>query len=69
MTAIVDTVLGDLIDALNDNLAHEVSRSPEVKGQVRAGIRALNDRRYDGYLESWWLLGEGADDGSSGGAA
>ena len=49
--------LGDLIDALGDDLQHEVFHAMEVREAVVAAIEAMGDDRYRSYLDSWWLGG------------
>ena len=55
--AVIDR-LGDLIDALNDDLQHEVSHSTAVREAVVAAVEALDDDRYTPYLNDWWLGGD-----------
>lgn len=47
-------VLGDLIDALNDELSYEISKSPHVQEHVKQAILALGGP-WTGYLDAWWL--------------
>lgn len=46
--------LAELVDALADELALEVSRTPEVKRKVRAAVDLLYDETGD-YRDAWWL--------------
>jgi hypothetical protein len=49
------SAVGDLIDALSDELAHEVCFAPEVRDRVAHVIGFLGDN-YQSYLTSWWLI-------------
>lgn len=46
--------LGLLVDALADELAHEISTSPTVKAAVRDALDHLGDE-YEPYRSAWWL--------------
>lgn len=46
------TALGDLIDALSDELRYEVSQSAHVIDKIEAGCRLLGDA-YEGYIGGW----------------
>lgn len=50
-------VVGDLVDALLDELAHEVSHTPHVAEHVRGCIDWLGEG-YESYLDHWALGGE-----------
>lgn len=59
--AVIDPLreaVGDLIDALGDELKHEVNYSSHVQEHIRAVVMALNDDRYTSYLDAWWLGGD-----------
>ena len=47
--------LGDLIDALSDELRYEVSVTPEVRRKVRGAIEVIGLTTYENYLNDWWL--------------
>ena len=49
-------VLGDLIDALSDNLPQEVCNVQEVIDLVREGCTIVGGNHLP-YLEGWWLRG------------
>jgi hypothetical protein len=49
------TLLGELIDALSDDLTYEISASPTVASVVRRAIVTMDDDRYRSYLDAWWL--------------
>jgi len=57
--AVIDR-LGDLIDALSDDLQHEVFHATAVREAVVAAVEALDDERYTPYLNDWWLGGDDA---------
>lgn len=48
-------VLGDLVDALNDDLSYEISKSPEVQRQILRAIGLLGEQ-YQSYADEWWLI-------------
>lgn len=50
----VAEAFGDLIDALNDEMAMEISRNPHVKAHVRKAVEVLGGP-WSGYLDVWWL--------------
>lgn len=45
-------VLGDLIDALSDEVRYEVSQSPHVIDHIERGCRLLGSA-YEGYIGGW----------------
>lgn len=62
-------VLGDLVDALSDDLQHEIARLPDVQRAIREAVRALeDDDAFAHYLYAWWLQppAAGRDAGGSG---
>jgi hypothetical protein len=47
-------ILGDLVDALNDELSYEISMQPEIQAVVRRACELLGGS-YAPYLDAWWL--------------
>jgi hypothetical protein len=45
-------VLGDLIDALSDEVRYEVGESPHVVGEIDLACRLLGGP-YEGYIGKW----------------
>ena len=57
--------VGDLIDALSDELKHEINYSTHVQEHIRTVVLELDDERYLGYLDSWWLGGGSRSEGGA----
>ena len=48
------SVLGDLLDALSDDLQREVSHTSGVRLLCREAATILGGP-YEGYLDEWWM--------------